>query len=258
MRNKPYHARIAISVLIMVAAAVLGWAVSAWLLLSVGRLNALPALLLGLVGGLSAEVLAAWLLNRWAVQEFFTQSYTVSWSDALGPPADARVATVDRELQGLGYHPAGALVREEAGIPTWVYIHKGFPVYALLSIGRQKNGLPVTLLHLESFFEDGGRLTATQHRLMARFFSGVDTGVPRLVQLRTEGSATALDGQHMGTLKAWMVGGRKPLPATREALIGYLTEDRRRLKESRAGAGWLPFPLFLRGLYGEPPGILKF
>ena len=172
---------------------------------------------------------------------------------------------MDAELRGLGYQPAGFLARTDPGESlSAVYLHQSLPIYAFLEIRPCARGETRVLPRLESFVEGGGRLTTTVAPdvgpEMGRFTAWVVTGGPRLLEIRAWGPGTpsALDGQHAGTLKAWTAGKRRGLPAERETLIPYLVEDHERLGERLRAAGWLPFPTYLRALFGTPAGVLKF
>jgi hypothetical protein len=55
-----------------------------------------------------------------------------------------------------------------------------------------------------------------------------------------------------------MGGKRQPLPATREALIGYLTADNEERRRALEAGGWLSLPDYLHLLLGRPRGVLKF
>jgi len=244
---------------LLILTGVVAWLLAFQILRAARDLGAVLLLTpVALVTAVGPVLVVTWLLNRALVRQFYSEGFTLQWRD--GPPdLPGAARSLDGELQELGYTLVGALERRESGLLTWVYLHRELPIYALLlPSGQQRGTYLVTACQLDSFFEGGGRLSTTTNVALARFSSIVETGVPRLVQLRPNGKPLALDGQHQGTVKAWMAGGRQPLPATREALIGYLEADRGRQQESLARVGWLPFPVFLRWMSRRLPGVLRF
>ncbi len=82
---------------------------------------------------------------------------------------------------------------------------------------------------------------------------------PYLIQLRPNGAAGALHGQHIGTLHAWIAGGRKPLPATLEAFEGYERQRVELICEHLKRSGGLRVGEFLRMITGRNAGsVLRF
>jgi hypothetical protein len=217
-----------------------------WLLLPVAALAAiLPCVLTG------------WLLARGKIREQLTTPASRTWTDGLPSGLDVG-ADLDAELQGLGYRPAGVL-RQEPGVDLAVYIHESLPIYAYVDRPDDAGAAGRFMVRqLDTFWEGGGRLI-TSAEPQAGYFSGaVNTEGTRLTQLRVGGTATALDGQHAGTVRAWMAGRRQPLLTTGEALACYLEEDRDRVRAALERRGWLPFVSYLRLLVGAPEGVLKF
>jgi hypothetical protein len=213
----------------------------------------LPALL-----GVAGVLLAGWRAARRSIRDWLADPPRLTLVDTAPHGLEGEAGQYDRELQELGYHPAGFLVTDRfPNVQSAVYIHEEHAVYASLTIapGRRARSLALTL---ESFFADGGRLTTTTDGTLSRVLTSADTGVPRLAQVRVRGRPLALDGQHLGTLKAWSLGRRQALPATPEALVGYIEADRERMREGARSNEWLPFSRFLRWIFGDPPGVLKF
>jgi hypothetical protein len=166
------------------------------------------------------------------------------------------VSEYEKELRALGYRRLGYLAKADDGYATWaIFNHPGHPTYALLTAESIRGGRRV-VLSLESFWEGGGRLTSTSASI-PRFEAGLETE-PRLVQLRIAGTATALDGQHVGTLRAWQGGGREPLPATKEALPDYLATTHQAHRRQGEKNGWLPLGVYTQVLFRHPPRTLRF
>jgi hypothetical protein len=205
-------------------------------------------------------LLYGWWQTREALRRHFSITPRYRWleePEGAGPAEDP----VDAELRGLGYRPAGTLLREGEGeLLSVVYIHETLPIYALAERPEAADGTPgpVRVVQLDSFFEGGGRLVTSAHPHAALTAVPGEDAAPRLTQLRIGGSATALDGQHAGTVQAWAAGRRQALPAAREALIGYLEADHQLQRRALERRGWLPFPTYLRILAGAPGGVLKF
>jgi hypothetical protein len=233
----------------LVPAAALGLALGTAGALPTGNWILVP-LVFGLVAG--AASLADWTRLRAMIREQFSASPTLCWSDGA-PPLEGTAAEYDRSLQTLGYERAGTL--DHSGTATAVYVHHQLPIYARMELGP---GGSVPLLQLDTFVEGGGRLTTCSSRFLARVFAMAQGEAPRLAQLRVNGTPVALDGQHVGTVRAWTAGKRRALPATREALLGYLEQDDPRLRDRLRELGWLPFPVYLRWQAGDPPGVLTF
>jgi len=200
-----------------------------------------------------ANLLYGWRQTQRIVRQAMSAPVELEWSGSTAPIDEVRAQALDAELAELGYQRVGALSRRDGAAGRQaVYLHPTLPIYAVLQHGT--GGEPAA--QLDSFFEDGGRLTTTAARDYGRFSAGAATG-PRLVQLRVGGSPRALDGQHVGTLKPWITGKRRPLPLDPEALPRYLEADRRHMREALA-ADRLSFPDYVRALYGFPKGVLKF
>jgi hypothetical protein len=209
------------------------------------------------LAGMAVGFLLRWSVRRGAVREAFGGPYALEWTDAAPPPEEA-AGEWHAELQRLCYRPAGALRRQEPARTGYVYIHEALPIYVLASPAGGLQDDEPRVLQFESFFDDGARVTTTTSMGYACVAPMLKTPPPHLVQLREGGTPTALDGQHVGTVKAWMAGGREALPASKEALIGYLAQDRQRLQACLEEAGWLPLGAYARGLLGDPPGVLRF
>jgi hypothetical protein len=109
-----------------------------------------------------------------------------------------------------------------------------------------------------TFWEGGGALITTAAPWKEARTAAVDTGSPRLVQLRVGGRPLALDGQHTGTVRAWALGKRSALPATREALIPYLLDDHERASNAVIQRNPAPFRAYLQALVGRPERVLTF
>jgi len=163
-------------------------------------------------------------------------------------------AELDQEWRELGYQPLGTL-RAEGASDTYdaIYAHPTLPVYGAISV-RPDRAVPYAL----SFWEGGGTLLTTALPLAEARAATIDTGTPRLVQLRVGGRPLALDGQHVGTVKAWALGKRTALPATREALVGYLVEDYGRVHAALKSGRAVPLAGYLRALTGRPERVLTF
>lgn len=232
--------------------------------LAIGALGNRGSSWLTLAGPFGAAVLVwfvGWLVSRGMLRSRYTADQHQVWTN-LPPPwkaagLDEPVEQYESELKSLGYRRIGYLgyTAEENGMWT-VYHHRDHPTYALLTAETARGGRAVTL-SLETFWENGGHLT-TSSASAPRFEAGLEDRGLRLVQQRIGGTAKALDGQHVGTLRAWEGGGRKPLPATREALPGYLAAVHERLREHGEQRGWLPLGVYTRVLFQRPPGTLRF
>jgi hypothetical protein len=237
---------------------VVGLLLGAALLLVTRNLLLIPAaVLLAILPG----ILAGWWKAREALKAHYAQPLRLEWADRPSLSLEGKAGEMDAELQSLGYLPAGFLVgtAPEERV-AHVYTHQHLPIYAFIEIARDGRGQYHAAPQLETFLEGGGRLSTTASPYFGRFTAGIPSEAPRLVELRAwgPGTPTALDGQHVGTLKAWTAGKRRALPATREALIGYLSEDHQRIRGSLQSVGWLPLGVYLKALFGTPKGILKF
>lgn len=216
---------------------------------------------LAVLAGVLPALAALWIRTRQAVQAYYTRPLRLQWLEQPPLPPGEPGEKLDAELQSLGYRPQGFMAPEEGkGTFFRVYIHETLPIYALAALAYDASGVYSAVPQLESFLGQGGRLSTTVSRDFGRLTAAAPAPQPRLVQLRAwgPGTATALDGQHVGTLKAWLSGKREFLPATREALIPYLTADHEWLRETLARAPWISFPYFLRAQFGTPKGVLKF
>ena len=210
---------------------------------------------------MAPAVLAAWWQTRKALAAYYAKPVRMHWLDAPPAPPGESAVSFDAELRELGYAPVGWLAPEGEGRSFFaVYLHGSLPIYALVAMAWDASGVFATIPQMESFLPGGGRLSTTASADFGRLTAAARTAGPRLVQLRAFGpvTATALDGQHTGTVGAWIAGKREFLPATGEALIGYLTADHETLRDALAAAGWVPLGLYIRSLFGTPREILKF
>ncbi|HEU4752507.1 MAG TPA: hypothetical protein VFU47_05310, partial [Armatimonadota bacterium] len=198
-----------------------------WLALAIGALLAggllllartwlaLPAAVLLLA---LPVVLSGWLQTRASLARHFARQPEIRWASGDEPQPEPEI---ESELQELGYEPAGSLWVE--GAVSRVYLHRELPVYVLAArVPGQRKGMLCTL---HSFFEEGGWLVTASYPFPELFSAGLGQAAPRLAQYRPSGTPTALDGQHVGTVRAWAAGKRRPLPAAAEALPGYLRAD---------------------------------
>jgi hypothetical protein len=230
----------------------------------IGLLLLLAAALIMKNAALAACVAAApislggilWLRLRSALRRHFARPLE-GWI-AEAPPAQpaGRAEELAAEWRRLGYEPVGYWTTQANSNPFCaLLLHPALPVYACV---RTDAAAPSEAIpFLISFFEAGGTLLTTADA-SSGVLAGVETGAPRLMQLREDGTPAALDGQHLGTVQAWMAGGRQPLPATRDAFGDYVRADHDRLGRALAARGWLPLGPFLRYVAGRPDGVLKF
>jgi hypothetical protein len=201
--------------------------------------------------------LAGWRMARRQIRNYLRQREPFEWIEAA-PPVTPGFAELDGELHGLRFQCVGTLRRATpSAVAFAVYVHETLPIYAQVGCFREWGVGLSTVTQLDSIFEGGGRLCTTTAPT-STLLVGALTDAPRLVQLRPKGRPTALEGQHVGTLKAWIAGGRVPLPATREALIDYVESDLHRIRETVRRNGSLSYLAFLRWLIGRPPGVLRF
>lgn len=205
------------------------------------------------VVGLLVLVLLGWKREQGRVARFHACPPSREWEKGWREPAGA-AAELDREWRDLGYQPFGTL-RVEGSPDRYeaVYAHPTLPIYGAISV-RPDRAVPYAL----TFWEGGGSLLTTALPLAEARAAALDTGTARLVQLRVAGRPLALDGQHVGTVKAWALGKRTALPATREALVGYLADDYSRVHVALKSGRAMPFMVYVRGLMGRPERVLTF
>lgn len=203
--------------------------------------------------GLAILVLAGWKREQGRVARFHARPPSREWERGWRAPAGP-AAELDQEWRELGYLPLGTLrVDGPAESYEAIYAHPTLPVYGAISV-RPDRAVPYAL----TFWEGGGSLLTTALPLAEARAAALDTGTARLVQLRVAGRPLALDGQHVGTVKAWALGRRTALPATREALAGYLAEDYGRVHAALKSGRSVPFQDYVRGLLGRPARVLTF
>lgn len=219
-------------------------------------LLAIPLLLL--VAALA--VIPAWLKTRRALAEYYGRDVAYRWLEAPPVEPGEKSAAQAAELEALGYAAAGWLQPEGSAVFFRVLTHGELPIYALLAHAADASGVYLVAPQLESFLTGCGRLSTTGSPDFGRMTGGAATEGPRLVQLRALGpvTPTALDGQHAGTVRAWLAGKREFRSATAEALPGYLAEDHRCMRAALERAGWVSLPGFLRAMAGRPAGVLPF
>lgn len=210
--------------------------------------------------GLAGVLHYYWQGLRDAVRNAYSRPLRWRW---INEPADLGEdgAQADAEWRGLGYTLLGTLQGEDenGGLSTnAVYAHPELPVYVRVWQQRNPAGKSRLAAQMVSFFPEHGRLSTTSFPGIGLFTAGVSSPGPRLIQYRYWGTPTALDGQHLGTLQAWMAGKRQPLPATREALPGYLEDDFAWMRETLEASGWLPLGLYVQSLFRKPKGTLTW
>jgi hypothetical protein len=217
--------------------------------LSVNPLLFVLAVLVGLIG----LALAGWKREQNRVARYHSRPPARGWENGWRAPSGA-AEELDREWRELGYLPLGTL-RIEGQPPSYeaIYAHPTLPIYGAISV-QPDRAVPYAL----SFWEGGGFLLTTALPLAEARAAALDTGTARLVQLRVAGRPLALDGQHVGTVKAWALGKRTALPATREALVGYLADDYGRVHTALKSGRAVPFNGYVRGLAGRPERVLTF
>jgi hypothetical protein len=205
------------------------------------------------------SLLGRWIRIRRSLREYYSESPVFRWLEAPAAPPGEKGEILDRELEELGYRHVGYL--EPEGVQTFfgVYVHNELPIYALAVMAWDSEGVFATLPQMETFLPEGGRLSTTGDANFGRYVGGVETGAPRLVQFRAFGPSTAaaMDGQHLGTVRAWMAR-RELLPATKEALLDYMQRDFEALRDGLERIGWLPLGDYLRVAAGKAKGVLKF
>jgi hypothetical protein len=232
-----------------------------------------PLILGLLLGGLLLLLTRNLLLIPVALLVVMLPPLAFGWYDArrsvrewcLHPPArriepltPGSLLPHDEELRQLGYQPAQATLH--GGEALWsIYLHEALPIYALALIHPDPREPAGPTLRLETFFE-GGRLTTLDRLGHEAFTAAAETGGPRLVQLRDwgPGTPTALDGQHVGTLKPWIGGKRRVLPARTEELVAQLQADEAAVRSALQARGWVRLGDFVRAVARRPWGVLKF
>lgn len=210
-------------------------------------------LFLLIVAGLLVLGLVGWKKEQARVARLHAHPPAREWAPGWRELSGA-AAELDREWRDLGYEPLGTLL-VEGGEDRYeaIYTHPTLPIYGAISV-RPDRAVPYAL----SFWEGGGTLLTTALPLAEARAAALDTGTPRLVQLRVAGRPLALDGQHVGTVQAWALGKRTALPATKEALAGYLNDDYGRVHAALKSGKAVPFPAYLRSLAGRPERVLTF
>lgn len=203
--------------------------------------------------GLAILVLAGWKREQGRVARFHARPPSREWEREWRVP-EGPAAELDREWRELGYLPLGTLqVDGPAESYEAVYAHPTLPVYGVISVCPER-----AVAYAQSFWEGGGSLLTTALPLSEARAAALDTGTARLVQLRVAGRPLALDGQHVGTVKAWALGKRTALPATREALVGYRVEDYGRVHAALKAGRAVPFSGYVRAVAGRPERVLTF
>lgn len=207
-----------------------------------------------------AALLPGWIRSRAALQAYYSKPLEYTWLEAAPVDPGRRGAEVHQELEGLGYGETGWLAPESRALFFRVYTHRELPIYALVAHASDASGVYAVVPQLESFLPGGGRLSTTTSPDFGRLTGAASTGAPRLVQLRTQGpgTATALDGQHVGTVRAWLAGKREFIPVERDHLIRTLQDDHQAMRAALEQAGWLPIGEFIRAQAGRPTGMLTF
>lgn len=173
---------------------------------------------------LALAFLSSWLGYLWLLRCYAAKSSEVVWlePDFRSSLPERYAAQLD-ELERLGYRLLGAVRRADGhGASFLVYAHSSLPTYVFVGTS---DGDGRSVFRFESFFADHGRLTTVSSPQADFYVPCSRVSSPRLTQRRPWGTPTALDGQHTGTLKAWMAGGRRALPASRELLLPYLEEE---------------------------------
>lgn len=215
-----------------------------WILLVIAALLLVSGLLVG------------WSVERRRLLAFYAKPPILRWSSAWRVPEGEGVS-LDAEWREMGYEPLGTLLVGATPAPggeyAAAYRHPSLPVFGLINV---RGGTAVA--SALTFWEGGGVLVTTAAPAGEARAAAVDHGLPRLVQWRVGGRPPALDGQHIGTVRAWALGKRCALPATREALLSYLADDFQRVRVALTERGPLSFPDYLHILIGRPRRILSF
>jgi len=217
--------------------------VNTWILLAVAALIPIAALLI------------SWANALCRLLTFYADRPSYRWADTWREPT-REAAELDTEWRALGYEPLGTLLAggsEDESTVTAAYRHPTLPVYGLV----HARGAEVFACAM-TFWEGGGTLITTAAPSHHARAAAVDVGAVRLVQLRVGGRPLALDGQHTGTVRAWALGKRIALPATRDALIPYLVDDFERVRAALTHAPPLPLRAHLQALLGRPERVLTF
>jgi len=215
----------------------------------------LPAAAALLALAFGALILLSWWRARAVLRKIYSAPPACRWTASTSAP---EAPSDPEEWRRCGYERAGVLsCGTPAPLTLTVFIHSSLPIYALECRGAadRKAAWWTVLL---TFYADGALIATSSSSRPVGHLTAVDLGVPRLVQLREGGTPLALDGQHSGTVRAWAVGGREALPATRDALLDYLQADLTRLRPALERAGWLSPATHLRTLAGRPARVLRF
>lgn len=213
-------------------------------------------LLAGLALLAAVGLLIGWSGERRRLLAFYASPPSLRWVPE-GRALEGAAGVLDTEWRGLGYEPLGILLSDATpaagGEAKAVYRHPTLPVFGIIE-ARGPNAFACAM----TFWEGGGALITTAAPLKEARAAAVDTGSPRLVQLRVSGRPLALDGQHAGTVRAWALGKRSALPAAREALIPYLMDDYERARAAVVQRNPAPFRAYLQALAGRPHRVLTF
>jgi hypothetical protein len=217
-------------------------------------------LLLSLLAGLAAVYVLAFLLlvyqwrrARAATERVYSEPLKVVLSDM--PDLPGKSARIGEAWQSLGYEPAGALVNElMPHMLLAVYTHPDLPVYAGILVFRKNLAWP----YLLSYFRGGGKITTTATAAVGGAVAEVETEAPRMVQFQADAPPVLLHHQHRKAVEEWAAQGLEPLPAARDALVGYAVADHEALRPGIRAAGWLPFSTYLRVIYKRPRGVVRF
>ncbi len=220
-------------------------------------------LVVGLLAGpltLAAGLAVVWIGLRSRLRHAVGATPQVCWCDAPAAPTPG-FRTRAEVLTGLGYLPAG-FVRVSPASPataTWgAFVHAELPAVALLSCPPSALYDRRCLAGLRTYFEDGGALFTTSIALQSWYSFSPRGGPVRLSQFRRYGEPGALHGQHRGTVKAWIAGGRQAAPICRETLLEQIGRDRAWVAGAILRTGWPSPTECLRLLSESGPGRLRF
>lgn len=211
-----------------------------------------PAVLLTFAAGLAV----LWIGLRSWFRHVVAATPRVRWCDPP-PVPEPGFRTRAEVLTGLGYLPAGYI--QVAPATTWgAFIHAELPAIALLSCPPSPVYDRRCRAALCTYFEDGGALFTTSIALQGWHAFSPQGGPVRLSQFRRHGEPGALHGQHGGTVKAWIAGGRQAAPICREAVLEQIERDRAWVAGAILRTGW-PSPTdCVRLLCESGPGRLRF